>query len=64
LSASLLACAAMGSADERLMHALGFLLEGKGNITKITEELLCYGSSSGIETLAGMVAALYFNLAG
>lgn len=62
LSASLMECAAEGSADERLMDALRFIAEGKQEPQAIKKELLSYGSSSGIETLAGMVTAIYLNL--
>ena len=58
LSASLIACAAGGQADERLMQALSWLLTGAGDAEKIKEELLTYGSSSGSDAMAGMLASL------
>jgi hypothetical protein len=59
LSACLIECAVEGGADERVLNALHYLADGNGNPEKILEELLSYGSSSGIATLAGMLLALY-----
>ncbi len=59
LSANLMTCAARGSADERLIGALRFLLKGEKNCAEVKKELLSYGSSSGIETLAGMLTAIF-----
>ena len=59
LSANLIACAEQGSADERLIGALRFLLEGERDCSEVKKELLSYGSSSGIETLAGMLTAIF-----
>ena len=58
LSAALIACAAEGQADERLMNLLHWLLSGEGETRKIKEELLSYGNSSGMDTFAGMLAAI------
>jgi len=55
LSANLIACAASGSADERIIHCLRWLNSGGNSVALITEELLSYGSSSGSDTLAGML---------
>lgn len=59
LSASLIECTLEGGADERVLNALHYLADGNGNPEKILEELLSFGSSSGIATLAGMLLALY-----
>lgn len=59
LSANLIACAVQGEADERLLNILRFLATGEGGLEEIREELLSYGSSSGIDSLAGMLIALY-----
>ncbi len=59
LSACLIECAVEGGADERILNALHYLADGDGEPKKITEELLSFGSSSGIATLAGMLLALY-----
>ena len=58
LSAALITCAAAGQADERLLQAQAWLLTGAGDAEKIKEELLTYGSSSGADALAGMLASL------
>ncbi len=58
LSATLIACASLGKADERIMHTLDWIASGNGELLKIKEELLSYGSSSGIDTFAGMLVAL------
>lgn len=56
LSTNLIACAASGSADERIIRCLNWLNNGGHSAALITEELLSYGSSSGLDTLAGMLA--------
>lgn len=55
LSANLIACAASGSADERIIHCINWLNSGGHPPALIMEELLSYGSSSGLDTLAGML---------
>ena len=55
LSANLIACAASGSADERIIRCVKWLNSGGNSAALITEELLTYGSSSGSDTLAGML---------
>jgi hypothetical protein len=61
LSASLIACAAEGMADERIMRTLKYFASGIPDAHKTKEELLSYGSSSGMDSLAGMLAAIYLN---
>jgi len=56
LSANLIACAASSSADERIIRCVKWLNSGGHSAVFITEELLSYGSSSGLDTLAGMLA--------
>ena len=56
LSANLIACAASGSADERIISCVKWLNSGGHSAAFIMEELLSYGSSSGCDTLAGMLA--------
>lgn len=58
LSANLIACAAQGSADERVLNTLIWLHEGEGNLNQIIKELRSYGSSSGFDTLRGIIAAI------
>jgi hypothetical protein len=58
LSASLLTCAAAGAADERLLSALdGFFTDGR-SMTQEVENVLTWGSSSGMAALAGMLSVL------
>ena len=61
LSASLIACAAEGMADERIMRTLKYFASGIPDAHKTKEELLSYGSSSGMDSLAGTLAAIYLN---
>lgn len=58
LSAALIACAAQGAADERLLDALDYLAGCDRQPETMQKELLSYGSSSGFDTLAGMIAAI------
>lgn len=53
LSASLIEAASMGSADERLIRAFDGLLTGELSPEDILTSLEAYGSSSGIDALAG-----------
>jgi len=59
LSAALIKCAAMGEGDERLLDALRWIAQGERNIAHARESLLSYGSSSGVDALAGMLTALF-----
>ena len=63
LSTCLIECAAKGSADERLMDTLRFIAMGGADSAQVKKELLSYGSSSGIESMAGMLAAIYLHSA-
>jgi len=58
LSAALMRCAAQGEADERVLNALRWIAQGDLDMNKVIEELLSYGSSSGLDALTGMLAAL------
>jgi hypothetical protein len=58
LSAALIAAAAAGQADERLLAALDFALTGRGDAAQMADGLLSWGASSGGEALAGMLVAL------
>jgi len=58
LSANLIACAARGSADERIFNCLAWLHIGFGNYVNILKELQSYGSSSGFDTMQGIITAL------
>jgi hypothetical protein len=54
LSAGLLECAAAGQADERLVDAVDFLFTGRGEPARLSAALSGWGSSSGVDALAGM----------
>ena len=58
LSASLLACAVEGIADERLLVVLDSVFTGKESKLEDLENLLSWGSSSGIAVLAGIMSVL------
>lgn len=60
LSAELLACAAEGQADERLVAALDALLAGTASPDSCAAGLLSWGHSSGCDALVGM--ALFMGL--
>jgi hypothetical protein len=57
LSASLIACAAQGQADERLVSALDGIYLGSLSPEECARLLLAWGSSSGGDSLAGMALA-------
>jgi hypothetical protein len=61
LSAALLACAARGEADERLIAALDFICTGQGDEAGQAAGLAGWGASSGLDALAGMTAGLFAN---
>ena len=56
LSVNLIACAASGSADERIIRCINWLNSGGYTPELLMEELLSYGNSSGLDTLAGLLA--------
>jgi hypothetical protein len=58
LSASLLACAVEGAADERLLIVLDSIFSGKESSLEDLENFLTWGSSSGIAVLAGIMSVL------
>ena len=58
LSASLLSCAIEGVADERLLAVLDSFFAGDESSPRDLDNLLKWGSSSGIGVLAGMVSVL------
>ena len=58
ISANLISVAAEGSADERILDSIRWLHIGSGTSENIMKELLTYGSSSGIDTLAGILACI------
>ena len=58
LSANLIECAALGLADERLIEALDWLVSGREQEPTHIDEMLDWGSSSGIDVFVGYVVAL------
>ena len=58
LSTSLLSCAIEGAADERLLAVLDPLFSGDESSPQVLDEMLKWGSSSGIAVLAGMMSVL------
>jgi len=58
ISASLLACAAEGAADERLLVILDGLFSGSTFTQNDLRNMLRWGNSSGITVLAGMISVL------
>ncbi len=54
LSASLLACAAQGQADERLLLALDGIMTGQTDLETCAQALAGWGNSSGLDALLGM----------
>jgi len=58
ISAGLLAAAAQGQADERLLHAADYLLAGAPSVSHASQSLAAWGSSSGVDALLGMAIAL------
>jgi len=58
LSANLIECASLGLGDERLIDALDWLISGSEQESGPSEDLLTWGSSSGIDVFVGYAAAL------
>jgi hypothetical protein len=58
LSANLIECATLGLADERLIEALDWLVSGRDQEATHIDELLNWGSSSGMDVFVGYVVAL------
>jgi hypothetical protein len=58
LSSELIAAAASGSADERILEACDRCLDGSMPPAQILEKFLAYGSSSGLDLLVGFCTAL------
>ncbi len=58
LSATLIECSTHGWADENMLSVLDHLFTGLGSVKETVEKILAYGSSSGVDALAGLVAAV------
>ena len=57
LSANLIACATESAADERLLAGLDFVVTGRGNRGLIANQLAEMGSSSGVDSVVGIIFA-------
>ncbi|MCJ7695337.1 MAG: DUF2877 domain-containing protein [Anaerolineaceae bacterium] len=55
LSANLITCATIGSADERIINCIQWLSSMDNSSSFMLEELLSYGNSSGSDVLAGIL---------
>ncbi|MBN1372074.1 MAG: DUF2877 domain-containing protein [Anaerolineaceae bacterium] len=61
ISANILEAAAAGQADERLLQACGAILAGQeGRLPQALNGLLDYGSSSGLDSMVGMVVLSFY----
>ena len=58
LSATLIECATHGWADANMLKVLDCLFSGEGSMDEMAEKILAYGSSSGVDAFAGMLAAI------
>ena len=58
LSATLIECAAHGWADANMLTVLDWLFTGEGSVDDVAKKILAYGSSSGVDAVAGMLAAI------
>ena len=59
LSANLIECACRGQADERLVLALDGIMTGEHRPAQCATALAGWGSSSGVDALAGMALAVF-----
>jgi len=58
ISGNLIECAAAGQADERLIHALDWMMTGIAGYDEIVSQLLSWGNTSGLNAFIGMVVAI------
>jgi hypothetical protein len=58
LSANLIELASLGEGDERILKAIDWILGGYPEGSGIVEDLLDWGSSSGVDMLVGFTAAI------
>jgi hypothetical protein len=61
LSTSLIECAAHGWADANMLAVLDGIFTGSELASKISERILAYGSSSGVDAFTGMAATLFIH---
>jgi hypothetical protein len=60
LSANLIECASHGLGNERLINALDWLVSSEEEVTSPIDDLLSWGSSSGVDAFIGYAVALLF----
>ena len=58
LSANLIELASLGEGDERILKAIDWIMGGNTDESSIVNDLLDWGSSSGVDVLAGFTAAI------
>ena len=58
LSANLIELASLGEGDERILKAIDWIMGGNTDESSIVDDLLDWGSSSGVDVLAGFTAAI------
>ncbi|MFC2054289.1 DUF2877 domain-containing protein [Chloroflexota bacterium] len=58
LSANLIELASLGEGDERILKAIDWIMGGYSEGSGIVEDLLDWGSSSGVDVLVGFTAAI------
>ena len=58
LSANLIELASLGEGDERILQAIDLIMGGNTDKSSIVDDLLGWGSSSGVDMLVGFAAAL------
>jgi len=58
LSANLIELASLGEGDERILQAIDWIMGGNTDESSIVDDLLGWGSSSGVDVLVGFTAAI------
>jgi hypothetical protein len=58
ISANLIELASLGEGDERILKAIDWIMGGNTDKSSIVDDLLDWGSSSGVDMLVGFSAAL------
>jgi hypothetical protein len=58
LSANLIELASYGEGDERILKAIDWIMAGNTDTSSIVDDLLGWGSSSGVDVLVGFTAAI------
>jgi hypothetical protein len=58
LSANLIELASFGEGDERILKAIDWIMAGNADESSIVDDLVDWGSSSGVDILAGFTAAI------